>query len=68
MTKTALLIVGVLLPGVALAHPEHVSGAGVGLLHYVTDPFHVGLAALAIGVALMTRPLLRRHARRRTSR
>ena len=37
-----------LVPGAVLAHPDHLSGGSVGWTHYVTDPFHVSLLALAV--------------------
>ena len=42
----------VLVPTVALAHPDHVSGGSVGLAHYLTEPFHVGLTGTAVVFSL----------------
>ncbi len=38
----------VLVPTVALAHPDHVSGGSFGLAHDLTEPFHVGLTGAAV--------------------
>ncbi len=50
MTKISLSIpiAAALIPGVAAAHPEHVSSGAFGFAHYLTDPFHVGLTGAAI--------------------
>ena len=49
MTRIAISTLALLLPSVALAHPEHASGGDFGLIHLLTDPFHV---ALAVGAGL----------------
>ena len=46
------------------AHPEHAGSDGVGLLHYVTDPFHIATGVLTIGVALLIIGAWRVHRRR----
>ena len=69
MTKIQLAIAVLLAPGVAAAHPDHVTGGGHGILHFLTDPFHlslVGGAALLVFAARRT--LLRRQPARRTTR
>ena len=61
MTKIAIMIGAILLPGVAAAHPGHTSGGDFGLLHYLTDPSHVGLTAIAVLIFLAARrSMLRR--------
>ena len=55
MSKLAITIGAVLIPGAAAAHPEHASGADFGLLHFLTDPFHVALTAAAVLVLLAVR-------------
>ena len=49
-----------LLPGVAAAHPDHASGGDFGLLHFVSDPFHVGLSAAALLLFVAARRSLQR--------
>ena len=64
MNKIAVTISGAVLPTVAFSHPEHASGGDLGVLHYVTDPFHIGLIALSVVAVLMVRrSMLRRLAR-----
>jgi hypothetical protein len=61
MKKLAIVLGTTLLPGVALAHPDHASGGHFGLVHFLTDPFHLGLTAAAVGLFLVARrQLLRR--------
>lgn len=49
--------------GSAGAHPDHLGPNGPGLLHLVTDPYHVGLMVLAVALAFGLRRALRRRAR-----
>lgn len=70
MTRITILIVAILIPGVAAAHPQHASGGDFGLVHFLTDPFHVGLtigAALAF-LAVRSFVLDRRRALKRPGR
>ncbi len=61
MTRIAIVLGATLLPGVAVAHPAHGSAQGLGVLHYLTDPFHVGLTAVALlGVAAVCKLTLGR--------
>jgi hypothetical protein len=61
MRRIAILLGVTLLPSVAAAHPEHGSGEALGVLHYLTDPFHVGLTAVALlGLAAICSLTLRR--------
>lgn len=55
MKKLTLVLGTVLLPGVALAHPDHASSGGFGLVHFLTDPFHLGLTAVAVGLFVVAR-------------
>jgi len=68
MTRISTIFGVLLLPGVAAAHPNHLSGGDYGLLHFVTDPFHVGLTAAAVLLFVVARrSLLRRRALNRRS-
>ncbi len=60
MRKLAITIATGLIPGAAAAHPEHATGGDFGLLHLVTDPFHVALTAVAILLFLTVRRSLLR--------
>ncbi len=55
MTKLAIIIGAVLLPVTVAAHPDHAAGGDFGILHSLTDPFHVGLAAVSVLVFLAVR-------------
>jgi len=44
----------------AWAHPGHLAESAVGFSHLVTDPFHLALMALAVGLAFAGRRQLRR--------
>ena len=48
MRRIAITFGTTFLPGVAAAHPEHGSSAGFGVLHFLTDPFHLSLTAVAL--------------------
>jgi hypothetical protein len=60
MTRILLATAGVLAPGVAIAHPDHLHGGDYGLVHLFTDPFHLALAAGATLLAVASWRLLRR--------
>jgi len=60
MSKLAIAIAAVLIPGAAAAHPEHSSGGGFGLVHFVTDPFHLALTAATVLLFLAARRSLLR--------
>ncbi len=60
MSKLAITIWALLIPGAAAAHPEHASGGGFGLAHFMTDPFHVALTAAAVLLFLAVRRSLLR--------
>ena len=69
MSKLVFTIGVVLIPSAAAAHPEHVSGGGFGLVHFVTDPFHVALTAAAVLLFLaVRRSLLRSGSMSRSAR
>ena len=55
MSKIAITVGALLLPGIAAAHPEHASGGDFGLLHYLTDPFHVAWTGAAVLLFLAAR-------------
>ena len=68
MSRFTIAVAAVITPGVALAHPDHTSG-NFGLLHLLTDPFHVGLAVAAVTLFAVTRRyVLRRRAVRSNDR
>lgn len=60
MSKLTTTIGAVLIPGAAAAHPWHASGGDFGLVHFVTDPFHVVLTAGAVLFFLLVRRSLLR--------
>jgi hypothetical protein len=60
--KLALAAFSLLVPGSALAHPDHVSGGDYGLTHLLTDPFHLLLAIAVVGLVLAVRWRVRRPA------
>jgi len=65
MLRTLTLIVATLLPSVAVAHPNHAGAGDFGVLHFVTDPFHVGLSGAAILLVFAARrAMLRQRASR----
>ena len=69
MARITILIAATLLPGVAAAHPQHTSGGDFGLMHFATDPFHVGLTAgVTLAVLAVRRFLLQRRALGRMDR
>jgi len=41
-----------LLPSLATAHPDHLGGESTGIVHLLTDPFHLGIT-LGIGLPLV---------------
>jgi len=61
MTRIAIIVGAIVLPGLAVAHPEHHSGGDFGFLHFATDPFHVGLMVVAVlGLLAVRRSILHR--------
>ena len=69
MSKLAITIGAVLIPGVASAHPEHASGGDFDFVHFMTDPFHVALTAAAVLLFLaVRRSLLRSRSMNRSAR
>ena len=69
MTEIASMIGVILLPGVAVVHPDHIYGEDFGFHHYLTDPFHVGLMAIAVLFFLMVcGSIIRRHSLNRSGR
>jgi hypothetical protein len=59
MTRIVTIIGVSLLPAVAIAHPDHASTGDFGLLHFVTDPFHLGLTDAALLTYVVARRALR---------
>jgi hypothetical protein len=69
MTRIAISATALLVPGVAAAHPDHASEGSFGLVHYLTDPFHVGLTVAAVLLFFaVRRTVLRRQAARQKVR
>ncbi len=66
MNKLTATIAVLLIPGTAAAHTDHFSGGDFGLLHLLTDPFHIGLTAAVALLFVVARRTIRR--RRVTSR
>ncbi len=62
MKNLALVLTAIVVPGLAVAHPGHGAGVDSGLVHYLTDPLHVGLVVLVLGAALLVRRVVRRQA------
>lgn len=55
MRKVAAAMQIVFWPGNALAHSGHFSGESYGISHFVTDPFHLVISAVAISLYLVLR-------------
>ena len=69
MSKLVITIGAVLIPGAAAAHPEHASGGSFGLVHFMTDPFHLALTAAAVLLFLaVRRSVLRSRSMKRSAR
>ena len=66
MARVMSLVSVLAVPGVAQAHPQHGAGDSLGLVHFISDPFHLGLTLVAVlsAVALRTFVLRRRAASR----
>ena len=63
MKKAGFIAWLALLATEAQAHPDHAGESAAGLSHLVTDPFHLSLIALAVGLAVGARLMLRRFSR-----
>ncbi len=61
MSKLAITIGADRIPVAEAAHPGHASSGDFGLVHFVTDPFHVALTAAAVLLFLAVRRSLFRH-------
>ena len=46
--RLAMAMSALLVPGIAGAHPDHAAGGDFGIVHFVTDPFHVGLTVALV--------------------
>ena len=69
MNRLMIAIAAVLIPGAAIAHPGHASGGDFGLVHVLTDPFHVALTAAAVLLFVsLRRSVLRSRSTRRSAR
>ncbi len=60
MKNLALAFTVFAVPGLAVAHPGHGAVVDSNLVHYLTEPLHVGLVVLALGTALLARRAVRR--------
>ena len=62
MTRIATAIGLILIPTVAAAHPAHGSGENFGVLHFLSDPFHVALTAgVVMAILAIRHAMLGRH-------
>jgi hydrogenase/urease accessory protein HupE len=61
--KPVLIVAAIAIPGSASAHPEHLADLSPGLMHLLTDPFHLSLMVVVTGLAFGLRWLMRRAAR-----
>jgi len=52
MTRLAIPALLSLFPALAAAHPDHLGSEPTGLVHLLTDPFHLGVTLIA-GVPLI---------------
>ena len=57
MSRLVITIGAVLIPGAAVAHLDHATSGDFGLVHFVTDPFHLALTGAAILLFLAVRLL-----------
>jgi len=46
MLRFAIPTLVTILPSLAIAHPDHLSGEPTGLVHLLTDPFHLGVTLI----------------------
>ena len=53
MAKLTTTIGMVLIPGIANAHPDHLTCV-YNVAHYFTEPFHVGLISVGVVLAIAT--------------
>lgn len=60
MRTLAIAIGAILIPGAAAAHLEPGAHGHLDLLHYLTDPSHVGLTGAAVLLALVIRRVRQR--------
>jgi hypothetical protein len=69
MRKIAITIGPLLISGSAGAHPEHLLGGDFGPGHFLTDPFHVVLTAVAVSLLFVGwRSLVRKNSIVRSAR
>ena len=59
MARLTTTFAMVLIPGIANAHPDHLTGVN-NVAHYLTEPFHVGLIIVGVVLAIATARYLRR--------
>lgn len=52
MTRLAIPALLSLFPALAAAHPDHLGSEPTGLVHLLTDPFHLGVT-LIVGIPLV---------------
>jgi hypothetical protein len=61
MARLTTTFAMVLIPGIANAHPDHLTGV-YNVAHYFTEPFHVGLISVGVVLAIATARYVRRGA------
>ncbi len=52
MTRIVIVLSAVLLPATALAHPDHGLSGSADLLHFLADPYHLGVAVASMLICL----------------
>ena len=60
MKNPALIVAVLVIPGAASAHPDHLTEVSAGLMHLLTDPFHLSLMVVVTGLAFGLRWLMRK--------
>ena len=47
------MLTATLVPALAHAHPDHAGSAAVGVVHYLSDPFHLATYAICATAAVV---------------
>jgi hypothetical protein len=55
VVRLPILISVLIAPMTAFAHPDHATGPAPGLSHLFLDPYHLGLMAGAVALAVLLR-------------
>lgn len=64
MRSLAISTLSILTATAASAHPDHMGTPAVGVSHYVTDPFHIGLGILGFAAAVSLMSVFRARQKR----